>query len=199
MVEEIPIDEEWLKTLYDILIEFYHNTDRPIISGFPIVFDYDESMLSACVERPKTVIGGKAIYPHILQRAAVLMQAIILFHPFVDGNKRSALLATNFYLHWNGYRFVIPNDADEFTKDVAQNKYSLNDILNWLVKNTQRTPSTVIRHWLCIGQATTTHLSEIPLSERAQRLTKTFLFPLDAISFFAEKVLQEKRQRKGTS
>jgi len=32
---EIPIDEDWLKALYDILIIIYRNTDRPITSGFP--------------------------------------------------------------------------------------------------------------------------------------------------------------------
>jgi hypothetical protein len=74
--DEIPIDEEWLRTLYDVLIELYKNTERPIISGFPIVLDYDPSMLSACVERPRTTIGGKALYPHILQRATVLMHSL---------------------------------------------------------------------------------------------------------------------------
>ena len=119
---EIPIDEEWLKTLYDVLIKIYSNTERPIISGFPIVLDYDEGLLSACVERSQTTVFGKAVYPHILQKAAALMHSIINFHPFVDGNKRAALLATNFYLHWNGYKLKIPKDADDFTIAVAKGK-----------------------------------------------------------------------------
>jgi len=63
---EIPIDEDWLKTLYDILIKIYSGTERPIISGFPIVTDYDEGMLSVCVNRGKTTVFGKALYPHTL-------------------------------------------------------------------------------------------------------------------------------------
>lgn len=198
-VDDIAIDEEWLRTLYEILITVYNGTDRPIVSGFPIVLDYDESMLSACVVRPRTVIGDKIIYPHILQRAAVLFQSIIIFHPFVDGNKRSALLATNFYLHWNGYKFVIPFNADDFTKEVAQNKHTLNDILEWLKKNTRRTPTTLIRHWICRGDIRRFHnLKEIPISERLPKLAVTFLAPTDALVFFRAKLRHERLRKQNT-
>jgi len=187
---EVPIDEDWLKTLYDILIKIYSDTDRPIISGFPIVTDYDEGMLSVCVARSKTTILGKSIYPHILQRAAVLMHSIINFHPFVDGNKRAALLATNFYLHWNGYKLVIPRDADDFTIDVAKGKFGLNDILSWLKRNTVRTPFTVLRHWFC--ETEISMYDEIPISKRLETLPKTFLFPLDALRYFRVKVMKDR-------
>jgi hypothetical protein len=78
---EIPIDEDWLKTLYEILVRIYQDTDRPVTSGFPLVLDFDESMISVCVERPKTKVFGITLYPHTLQRAAVLMHSIINFHP----------------------------------------------------------------------------------------------------------------------
>ena len=194
--EEIPIDEEWLRTLYDVLIELYKNTDRPIVSGFPIVLDYDISILSACVERPRTTIGGKALYPHILQRATLLMHSIIVFHPFVDGNKRSALLATNFYLHWNGYKFIIPYDADEYTKEIAQNQHSLNNILNWIVKNTARTPFTVVNNSFCKSEIKQYQISQIPLKQRIPLLaSRTFLLPHDAMHFFIDK-MREERLRK---
>ena len=95
---EIPFDEDWLKELYNVLIEIYKETEDPIRSGFPIVSDYDNSLLSACVNRPKTKIFRKTIYPHIIQKAAVSVQSIIAFHPFVDSNKRTALLSTLYYL-----------------------------------------------------------------------------------------------------
>ena len=59
------------------------------------------------------------------------MYSIINFHPFVDGNKRAALLSAKFYLLWNGYNFNIPMDADDFTIEVAKGKKDLNDILFW--------------------------------------------------------------------
>jgi death-on-curing protein len=187
---EIPIDEDWLKTLYDILIRIYSDTDRPIVSGFPIVTDYDEGMLSVCVERGKTTILGKSVYPHPLQRAAVLMHSIINFHPFVDGNKRAALLATNFYLHWNGYKLMIPSNADDFTIDVAKGKFGLNDVLIWLRRNTIRTPFTVLRHWFC--EIEILEHPQISTAKRLENLPRAFFFPRDALLFFRAKVMEDR-------
>lgn len=194
---EILIDEEWLKTLYDILTQIYSGTDRPIVSGFPIVFDYDEGMLSVCVERPRTAIRGKVLYPHILQRAAILMHSIINFHPFVDGNKRAALLATSFYLHWNGYHLKIPIDADNFTIEVAKGNLGLNDILIWLKRNSKRTPITVINHWICSIEMSV--IEDVPKHKRYENLPKTFFFPLDAMIFFRYKIIEEKKKRNNVN
>lgn len=117
------------------------------------------------------------------------MHSIILFHPFVDGNKRAALLAANFYLHWNGYKLVLPKDADEFTIEVAKSKLGLNDILVWLKRNSKRTPTTVIQHWLCETEMSAYH--NIPASKKLENLPRTF-FPLDALRFFRAKILEEK-------
>jgi len=187
---EIPIDEDWLKTLYDILIRIYSDTDRPIVSGFPIVTDYDEGMLNVCVERGKTTILGKSVYPHPLQRAAVLMHSIINFHPFVDGNKRAALLATNFYLHWNGYKLMIPSNADDFTIDVAKGKFGLNDVLIWLRRNTIRTPFTVLRHRFC--EIEILEHPQISTAKRLENLPRAFFFPRDALLFFRAKVMEDR-------
>jgi death-on-curing protein len=187
---EIPLDEDWLKALYDILIVVYSDTDRPITSGFPIVTDYDEGLLSVCVERGKTTISGKEVYPHILQKAAVLMHAIINFHPFVDGNKRVALLAANFYLHWNGYRLRIPKDADDFTIDVAKGNLGLNDILFWLYRNSIRTPITVVMHWLCVSEMP--RYGKAPILKRLTDAQRVVLFPLEAIRFFRMKIIEER-------
>src|SRR3972149_7581834 len=117
---EIPLTEEWLERLYYVLIRIYENTEDPIRSGFPIVTDFNPAILNVCVNRPRTKIFGKTMYPHVLQRATVSMHSIINFHPFVDGNKRVALLSTYYYLRWNGYTFSIPYDADEYTIKIAK-------------------------------------------------------------------------------
>jgi len=190
---EILIDEEWLKTLYEILIQFYSDTERPIVSGFPIVLDYDEGMLNVCVERPQTVIHGEVLYPHILQKATILMHSIINFHPFVDGNKRAALLAVSFYLHWNGYHLKIPKDADDFTIEVAKGNLGVNDILIWLKRNSRRTPFTVVNHWMCAIEMSA--LEGVSAQKRHENLPRTFFFPLDALIFFRYKILEEKKKR----
>lgn len=122
---EISLSEEWLKQLYTVLIAIYKDTDDPIKSGYPIVPDYNLAMLNVCVNRPHTRIFGKTLFPHILHKATVNLHSIINFHPFVDGNKRVALLSTYYYLLWNGYTLKIPNDADVFTIQIAREHLEL--------------------------------------------------------------------------
>ena len=50
------------------------------------------------------------------------MEAIIRWHPFVDGNKRTALLVTNVYLGINGYTLMLPLSAVRFSVKIAQVK-----------------------------------------------------------------------------
>ena len=55
---EIGIDEEWLKVLYDVLVDIYKETDTPITVG------YNEGMINVCVERPQTGIYDFIPFPH---------------------------------------------------------------------------------------------------------------------------------------
>jgi len=178
---EIKIDEDWLKILYEILFDFYRNSGHPITAG------YSEGMISVCVNRPQVWIRNFIPYPHLLHKATVLMHSIINFHPFVDGNKRIALLATTFYLHWNGYDFEIPKDADNFTIDIAKGKYSLNDILNWLLRNSRRTPSSVLNHLLCRNIMKLGEDLPPSSSEFLALLAVVFFMPTSALDFFREK------------
>ncbi len=140
---EIVLDEEWLKIFYNSLVSFYRNTDYPITVG------YNEGMISVCIERPLTGIYGLIPFPHLLHKATALMDTIITFHPFADGNKRVALLATFYFLYWNGYDLKIPEDADEFTIEIAKGKHRLNDILSWLVRHCRRNPASIFRNIFC--------------------------------------------------
>lgn len=67
--------------------------------------------LSLVVEQPKMVVFGHTLYPTIWLKAAYLMQKITKKHIFVDGNKRTAFLATLLFLKKNGY--VCQFTADE--------------------------------------------------------------------------------------
>jgi death on curing protein len=191
---EIPLTEEWLKELYAVLINIYKNTDDPIRTGFPIVTDFNEPMLNVCINRPYTKIYGKIIYPHILHRATVNIHSIINFHPFVDGNKRVALLSTYYYLIWNGYSFVIPNDADEFTIKIAKERLELNEILCWLKKNVRRTPSNVIRRLECqlLSKDGAVSTSKVFLNET---LLSVYL-PRDGLKFFVYKIIDAQQRKR---
>jgi len=140
---EIILSEEWLILLYGILVNIYRDTE------YPITFGYNEGMVTVCIERPLTGIYGLIPFPHLLHKATVLMETIINFHPFADGNKRVALLATFYFLYWNGYDLIIPEDADEFTIEIAEGKHNLNDILSWITQNCKRNFGSIFRNLFC--------------------------------------------------
>lgn len=184
---EIGLDEEWLIAFYGILVRIYRETDYPITVGI------NEGMVSVCIERPLTGIYDFIPFPHFLHKASVLMETIINFHPFSDGNKRVALLATFYFMYWNGYDFAIPENADDFTIDIAKGKNNLNDILSWLVRHSRRSFSSVFRNLLC---GICLDLDEYFGMGTLLEIFLPLFVPLYPLMFFREKILGKKKNQK---
>jgi death-on-curing protein len=62
----------------------------------------DPGLLSSAVVRPQTSVFGVEAYTDIWDKAAALMHSLIANYPFVDGNKRTGLVATLAFLDRNG-------------------------------------------------------------------------------------------------
>ena len=58
----------------------------------------DEGALASAIMRPQ--IG---YYDTLIKEAAALLESLAMNHPFVDGNKRAALAATDVFLRLNGW------------------------------------------------------------------------------------------------
>jgi death-on-curing protein len=109
----------------------------------------DPSILEAVVERPVHGFYGNTPFPNLFSKAASLMEAIIQWHPFIDGNKRTALIATSVYLSVNGYSLILPLSAVRFTVMVALAKTTDQqdiakldgEIAKWIRKYSARTNS----------------------------------------------------------
>ena len=96
----------------------------------------DLSMLLSALGRPQAAIGGRDLYAGVFPKGAALMDSLIRNHPFVDGNKRTAIAAAALFLRWNGYALVV--DQDEmvhFTLACAQSQVELENIAAWLREN----------------------------------------------------------------
>ncbi|MEA4884428.1 MAG: type II toxin-antitoxin system death-on-curing family toxin [Clostridia bacterium] len=61
-----------------------------------------DGFLSA-VHEPRQTFEGKELYPDLMTKAAALMRSLIGNHPFIDGNKRTAVIAVLVFLAHNGY------------------------------------------------------------------------------------------------
>ncbi|MFQ6095182.1 MAG: Fic family protein [Candidatus Bathyarchaeia archaeon] len=54
-----------------------------------------EGMIEGCLERAMTYVYVFRPFPRLFLRAAALLYSFIVFHPFVDGNKRTAFQTTS--------------------------------------------------------------------------------------------------------
>lgn len=68
---------------------------------------HDFTLLHSAVERPKATFAGKDLYESIFEKAAVLLDSLILNHAFKDGNKRTAYVACIRFLYINKYKLNI--------------------------------------------------------------------------------------------
>jgi len=97
----------------------------------------DLSMLLSALGRPRASFDDQDLYPDIFSQAAALLDSLIRNHPFVDGNKRTAITAAGLFLRLNGHTLSVSNEEMViFTLDCAQSKVPLNEITEWLRGNT---------------------------------------------------------------
>ncbi len=64
----------------------------------------DEGLLDSALARPQNLVAYGE--PDFAALAAGYGVGVAKNHPFVDGNKRAALLATGLFLYINGYRLT---------------------------------------------------------------------------------------------
>jgi death-on-curing protein len=63
----------------------------------------DLALLESAVATPQAAFGGKSLYKDIPEIAAAYLFYICRNHPFLDGNKRTALGACLVFLRLNGF------------------------------------------------------------------------------------------------
>jgi death-on-curing protein len=95
----------------------------------------DEGLLESAIDRPRNLLAY-APKSSIFRLAAVLCIGIAKNHPFNDGNKRTALLATRAFLFLNGHALE-PQQDDEVSTLVAVADGSLGEegLESWLAHN----------------------------------------------------------------
>lgn len=102
----------------------------------------DLGALHAAVERPKASFGDTEAYSDLFAKAAALLESLCNNHPFLDGNKRTAYVATGLFLELNGLELVASRRAAEpLMLKVAQGRVSLQQSRAWLKKHTRKVRS----------------------------------------------------------
>lgn len=99
----------------------------------------DEGRLASLVKAPRQEVFGVEQYPDIFQKAAVYMRNIIADHPFIDGNKRTAVTCAGIFLMRNDRQLTATTkELEEFAIDIATRKLEIAEIVSWLKSHSRK-------------------------------------------------------------
>jgi len=96
----------------------------------------DEGLLDSALAQPQATFGGQFLHPTLPEQAAAYLYHLAKNHPFVDGNKRTALAVMLTFLRINGYRLDLsPDETYQMVLDVVENKMSNSALGEFLRKH----------------------------------------------------------------
>ena len=99
----------------------------------------DSAALESALARPFQTFDGKDLYPSALEKAASLIESILINHPFIDGNKRTGYTLLRLFLIQNGIDITASQDNKyEFVIDIASGTLKYEGIVSWLTSNTAK-------------------------------------------------------------
>lgn len=95
----------------------------------------DMGLLQSAIHRPEATFGGVDLYTSIYLKSAALLESLILNHPFFDGNKRTAISSTAYFLKKNSIVLRLPrNESIAYILDINNHKLSFKQIKEWIQK-----------------------------------------------------------------
>ena len=99
----------------------------------------EPGLLESIAHKPSGGFADQESYPGIFLKAAALYEAIVNYHVFIDGNKRTGIASMARFLAINGYDLVITNkEIEKYTIAIATHKTDLADIANWIEKHSRK-------------------------------------------------------------
>lgn len=99
----------------------------------------DLNAVLALVDLPKQKAFGQELYKGIFLKAAVYVRNIISSHPFIDGNKRTAMVVAGVFHEENGYKIEAEEgEIEKCALDIALGKRDLEWISRWFQKHSKK-------------------------------------------------------------
>lgn len=93
----------------------------------------DLGRLESAIATQAQNVYGEGIYATKFDKAASLIRGILADHPFVDGNKRTAILVGLTFLKLNGVvTEFTTGELEDFAVRVAVEKLEVSTISSWL-------------------------------------------------------------------
>jgi death-on-curing protein len=96
----------------------------------------DLGRLESALASQEQVVFGDELYKTVFEKAAVMTRGVIADHPFIDGNKRTGMLAGSTLLQINGYKLVVEKGGlENFAVLIAVDHCSIEQIAAWFKSN----------------------------------------------------------------
>lgn len=93
----------------------------------------DHGLLDAAVAMPRQQFGGEFLHEDLAAMASAYLFHIAQNHPFVDGNKRAAVLSALVFLTLNGVKKLpAPVNLEATTRQVAAGEMSKEQLTKWV-------------------------------------------------------------------
>ena len=126
MTDPIWLDEAIILAIHASMIERY--------GGSPGI--RDEGLLASAMNRPRNRWAYET--PELVELAAAYAFGISSNHPFIDGNKRTGLMAAYTFLRLNGYRLVASEpEAVVMIRDLAAGEIDEAAIAAWIAASAE--------------------------------------------------------------
>lgn len=126
----IQISEELINIIHYYVVTKLMADEGVVYSG----------TITGCIEKVFSKLYGQKRYEGVEDRAGAILYSIVHGHSFIDGNKRTGLLATCFFLFFNGKVLRIPKDCVRFLETMADamnpNAPTEKDAIEWVKKYT---------------------------------------------------------------
>ncbi|MBB6144956.1 death-on-curing protein [Silvibacterium bohemicum] len=101
----------------------------------------DMGLLESAMARAQNIAAYAEVAPALAVLAAAYGSGIVRNHPFVDGNKRTGLMAAFVFIERNGSRVIASQEEAYFVfHDLAAGKLSEGSLAQWLDANTEPAP-----------------------------------------------------------
>jgi death on curing protein len=98
----------------------------------------DPGLLQSAVARPQATFDGQGLSPDLFWQAAALLESLVKNHPFVDGNKRTAIAAAALFLRRNGWQLsAINTEVEAITLRCTQSELPVDQLASWFADHTQ--------------------------------------------------------------
>jgi len=89
----------------------------------------DVGLLESALAMPAATFGGELVHASLDEQAAAYLFSLVKNHPFVDGNKRTGLVAMLVFLGLNGRRLEAADDElTDLVLGVAAGRLSKADV-----------------------------------------------------------------------